>query len=1450
MAQSLLALAFIGALIWAYHFRNDQYLAQFIMEGNNSSLRGRLELGRVHWNASSLIHLAVGTPAPVQVTHFAVYDPWGARVIHVPRAKTRVDLLQLLIGGHLLLYDVQAERAACTVVARPDPSQGGAEVVGLVEAFASPTPDKSDERGPRVELNNVTLGSVELDLRFASWGVQLFGITARADFGLTGGPTEKEGVLFDVRARAPRGTLTILSEKIPLRRVLVSRFRVTPDDPQSLWFDLNTLAGGSPLQARGRLTNTYRENTGVELELSSRAPAAVVQHVTGAAIGDKAQVLGTIRGPLSGPRIVANFRGVALGKAPLRVSATSGRAMLDFGANLARLTELSGETLGGHFTGEGSLNLTTGHWSAALALLRLDASPLADLLGGRLGGTVRLKGIIGEGARTSAAEDRLLAVLDLKLRDRPRDWLPRTVAAAGSVHLDGSRLVLAGVRLRGDGQSLDARGTVDTETLRLNLRLGLRAPALQPWLSRHRLPIAARSATAQLAVSGFWPRLRASGELSAEGVGYDQLRLRRLAADLAFDGKTLRLSGLRARGYDGKIRGSLAFSLFAGAITRPRRTPLLSGALALQGFDLAALELLPEVRGRLDARVQLSGPLAAPQGTATFTLPRLMAFGQRYDGSTGRVGLLADRISIYRSRFPRRGGGLIRGWGGVFFDGRLDLRLEAEDFPLQAVPRVAELPLDLRGKIRGRVTLSGTLSDPRLAGTVALAEARVRGIAMGSGAVTLTPGSDVVRIQGDLLGKVLRLDGYFLTEPRARLHLRVDVARFPLEKLLYEVRSLGDVRGLLDGSLRLDLDARDGLTWAKGRFDKLQVSLRHRVPGELTPTVVTLENLQDLLLDYNGTRLDLTTTRMVTRVQGKKGQDASFTVGGSLEGSAVDMTVRGVVSLAILEFFLGERVKKLSGRALTNVKVAGTLAEPLLQGSLSLERAVARMPGFSEPLRLPRAELVLQPGALLVQEVRLNLGGQELAARGKVNLDGIRPTTLDLRLDGALNVKLLELFFPSHVSRAAGTTQLKVTATGPLRDPAISGTLAVGRIEVSPRGWGRTITLTSGEVAFDNYLLEVARPLRGTYDEGLVQVDGEMRLDGFEVVDLYLQLVGTGIPQRQPNVYNAEVNLDVTLAGDSRRLELRGDLELVDLRYVRKFDVFKQALIKPKVYEAETPFYKGWPLLENLKLSLDVRSTGLIEVKNNIAELGLSGDVTVSGVLSDPRLDGLVRVEEGTFKLPGLRGEFTINRGEILFAESRPLERALVNIVSETLFEGRNQLDYQIRLQVQGPLENPGIVLSSSPALDQGQIWSLLAFGRTTDQLRSQLGGGSGEASRSGDAAGAADAQVKQLTGEILSHIVEDPLKKVTRLDVINLEVGTESAQIRAGKRLGRYVNLAGEYELGLLGDSRAEGRLEVRMHDLLMLVGKWERLSTRLETEEEDPSRGRIELKLKLPLR
>jgi autotransporter translocation and assembly factor TamB len=501
-------------------------------------------------------------------------------------------------------------------------------------------------------------------------------------------------------------------------------------------------------------------------------------------------------------------------------------------------------------------------------------------------------------------------------------------------------------------------------------------------------------------------------------------------------------------------------------------------------------------------------------------------------------------------------------------------------------------------------------------------------------------------------------------------------------------------------------------------------------------------------------------------------------------------------------------------------------------------------------IEVPRGHVQLVPGSLRLSSLKVRVGRRVASASGKVSLNRFRPTMLDLSVGGDLNFKLLELLFPERISSASGAAQVKLKITGPVQDPQFSGQLAVRRVEISPRGWGRMITIRRGSVEMTNYLVKTLTPLEGTYDEGVLRVQGNVRLDRWDLANIDLRITGLGIPQRQPRVYSAELNFNLQLLGDSKQLELHGNVDLVDVRYVRKFDLIRKAFIKPRVYEEEDPFWQGSRLLESLLLQLTVRSSGQMMVKNEYAQLSLSGAFRVEGTLAQPRIGGQVRVEEGKFSIPFLRGQYTISRGDILFNKRRPVDQAELSITGETLFMDHTGVDYQIKLTLEGPLNRIGIKMTSNPPLEQGQIWALLVTGRTTAQLRDQLKGAVDTGGGGNQAAGAADAQVKQLTGEILNQIMVDPLKKVTKLDLLRFEMGTESAQVKAGKRLGRYINLAGEAEVGLLGDSRAEGRLEFKMHDLLMLVGKLERLSTRLQTEDVDPSRGRIELKVRLPLR
>jgi hypothetical protein len=1443
LALCAAALLFLFGFVWVYYARNDAALARYIMEDKNPKIRGRLEIGKIHWGPRALVDLAMKVPTPVEAEHFAVYDPSGKRVLYARRAKGEVELYPLLFGGgHLVVHHIEASNVECLVAQMG--TEPGKMRVGFLEAFASTQPRSG--RGARVELRDFSLQRSQVRLRFSGWSMDLDQLATKGTFIHSGGNPAEEGLVIAHHTRVPKGTLTVGDVSLPLRDAVVRRLGGLERDPTLMEVDLAGTLAGSRVEVKGKLEHVYRGAAMVDLAVNSADAQPLLAHVLGPDLltGKGTRVTGSLQGPVGRPTIQGQLRGVTLGSGATRLDDLQGQLLLDLRQQVLLARGVKGKLLGGRIEARGDLDLSTGDWNGTAALAGVDPGRLEPVLAGELNGSVSLKG----GVRPLR---RGLAVLRLKLRRSSKDLLPRDIDVNGSVHLGAEIVDLAGVVLKGDGNTLTARGSVNLRRKQMNVYLGLQMPRLDGWLARRGLPAAARSLTSQLHLFGALPALRATGELSAEGVGYGPIRLQRAKAEVDLTEGTLVLRHIRSEGFGGKLDGEASIQLLDRNL-RARPVPLVQARLRASGLDLTALGLSPYVIGRVFAEAQLSGPLNELSGTANVRVPRATVQGDRYEKSSARLGLLKDRVSIYQASVSRADGGRVSFWGDVFYDGRVDLRTRVHSFPVLGIPALASVPLGLGGSISGEVNVTGSLTDPRPEGSITLEDAKLRGVKLGSGRLTLTPGPDAVRLAGRFFGRLLELEGHLMTQPRPLIHLNIDLNKVPLEKLVYEVRELGDVRGLVSGRVRLDLDAQRGLVWADAKFPTLRVFLRYRPPGQRRVRLVNLVNKEDLLARFDGRQLHLVTAKLLTTVEGQASQRAEFTVGGwlSAETERADMRMRGKIAVELLEFFLAKRVKKLQGDATADVRLTGSLGKPVLEGGLWLHKVRVWMPKFDRPIEIPKGNIRLVPGALKLSGLGIRVGREQVVASGVVELSRFEPTMLRLALAGEVNFELLELLLPEEISNASGSAKIKLSLEGPVLDPQLSGQLVVKRIEISPRGWGRMIVLKGGSVAFSNYLVKTLTPLTGTYDEGMLRLSGSLRLDRWDLADIDLRIVGTGIPQRQPNVYTAELNLNLSLVGDSRRLELGGNVDLVDVRYIRKFELIRRAFIKPRVYEEEDPFWKGSPLLENLKLALMVRSTGQMVVKNEYAQLSLSGAFNVGGSLAMPRIGGQVRVEEGTFRIPFLRGEYTIRRGDIVFDRQREVDEAELSITGETLFMDRSGVDYQVKLTLEGPLNHIGIQLSSNPPLEQGQIWALLTTGRTTQQLRADLKAAVDSGGGGNQAAGAADAQVKQLTGEILGQIMVDPLKKVTRLDLLRFEMGTESAQVKAGKRLGRFINLAGEAEVGLLGDSRAEGRLEFKMHDLLMLVGKLERLSTRLETEDVDPSRGRIELKVRLPLR
>jgi autotransporter translocation and assembly factor TamB len=385
--------------------------------------------------------------------------------------------------------------------------------------------------------------------------------------------------------------------------------------------------------------------------------------------------------------------------------------------------------------------------------------------------------------------------------------------------------------------------------------------------------------------------------------------------------------------------------------------------------------------------------------------------------------------------------------------------------------------------------------------------------------------------------------------------------------------------------------------------------------------------------------------------------------------------------------------------------------------------------------------------------------------------------------------------------------------------------LSFREVTVHPRGLSRQVALSSGRILLSGRTVRIddAQPIRGTFEEGSVALTGRVELSGLKPQRVKLRLQGQNVLFRVPAVMQLEVNPDVALTLDPNQgLKLAGEVVIADGRYIQKFDL-KDLVFRPRISDNTPPPWKGIAALEAMLLELRVRSQSLA-VKNNLGDIALGAEAVVQGTLAEPRLEGQLRVLSGTFRVPGLRGEYKLSGDSITFspqdADIDPKFRVnpLVIIRARAPVEDSLQNKYDVSLETKGHLSQLEIKLTSIPTLEQGQIILLLTTGRTTDELRNL---GVAQPRVSG-VAGASDQAARELTAAWLREWVGDKLSDLTRLE-LRLELGTEAVKVQAGRRLGARARIWGDYERNYAGNWKRGAHAQLRLSDHLALEGELE---------------------------
>ncbi|MFO0753689.1 MAG: translocation/assembly module TamB domain-containing protein [Thermodesulfovibrionales bacterium] len=401
--------------------------------------------------------------------------------------------------------------------------------------------------------------------------------------------------------------------------------------------------------------------------------------------------------------------------------------------------------------------------------------------------------------------------------------------------------------------------------------------------------------------------------------------------------------------------------------------------------------------------------------------------------------------------------------------------------------------------------------------------------------------------------------------------------------------------------------------------------------------------------------------------------------------------------------------------------------------------------------RLEDRKVFLDKLSMRGDAAEFSMGGTATIGRG-----------YDLFIEGASALAPLKAF-SRNIETIKGSASFIFSITGEWDTPQINGGMDITNGTLGLKGLLYRLSSVSAYIYVDEDRIVLERA-SGKLSGGDVSVSGTAYLQRFSIKRFFLQAQLKGITTVLKKDFWVNFDADLHCRGTPESPVLLGDITVRKARYSERTE-WKSWLLRLR--QGEKPRVEP-SRLDSMGLNVRVTGPNLV-LDNNVARTSLKADLLVRGTLGQPVLLGKVEAKEGIIFFRN--NEFKILRATMDFSSTNQIH-PYFDIVAET-----KARSYNIRLALEGYVEQFNLSLSSDPPLDETDIFSLLTVGQIGKNLKGLEGG-----------IGASEA-TSFLTGK-LQDVLEDRLKTVTGFDRVQIDpyisktTGTVSPRVTLAKRL------------------------------------------------------------------
>ncbi|MCB9870738.1 MAG: translocation/assembly module TamB domain-containing protein [Planctomycetes bacterium] len=187
-------------------------------------------------------------------------------------------------------------------------------------------------------------------------------------------------------------------------------------------------------------------------------------------------------------------------------------------------------------------------------------------------------------------------------------------------------------------------------------------------------------------------------------------------------------------------------------------------------------------------------------------------------------------------------------------------------------------------------------------------------------------------------------------------------------------------------------------------------------------------------------------------------------------------------------------------------------------------------------------------------------------------------------------------------------------------------------------------------------------------------------------------------------------DVDLRATGKPERLEIGGKITVdKNSRFLRRLSLVPD--LKVKGGGSAGDVFGPWKIAGAERMTFDVQivTREAIEVRTNVLDTSLDVSCRLRGQGSALVLQGVCSSQSGTVRFPGMG--LKVQSLRMMFEEANPTRPKVIGVASG------ERHGIRIQMRVSGPWDDPVVALTSTPALQPRELWSLVTTGLRPQSL-------------------------------------------------------------------------------------------------------------------------------------